>query len=173
MKASFAKYKVYLHQDVRILNPFFIYDLIDAFRRNPDAGMIGMIGTESVPDSGVMWQAKRYGAVVHTESSEEHMADTFDENSPFGSDFSAALTDGFLIATCVDLPWREDVFKGWHFYDASQSMEFKSHGYNIIIPTQDPGVFMILAVSDGMVMMRPDSYLLKHIWKARRRAAWR
>lgn len=138
MKASFAKYKVYLHQDVRILNPFFIYDLIDAFRRNPDAGMIGMIGTESVPDSGVMWQAKRYGAVVHTESSEEHMADTFDENSPFGSDFSAALTDGFLIATCVDLPWREDVFKGWHFYDASQSMEFKSHGYNIIIPTQDP-----------------------------------
>lgn len=136
MNSSDAKYKIYLHQDIRILNPYFIYDLIDCFDRNPKAGMVGMFGAETVPESGVMWQARRFGAVVHSEFSRERIAETFDEKVAFEKDFKAALTDGFLIATRVDIKWREDIFKGWDFYDASQSMEFTSRGYEIVIPVQ-------------------------------------
>lgn len=138
MRASNARYKVYLHQDVRILNPFFIFDLVDEFINNPKAGMVGMMGADRVPESGVMWETSRYGAVIHTEFNEDGIASTIHECSPYeGGDFSAALTDGFCLATQKDIAWREDVFKGWDFYDASQSLEFRNRGYEIIIPHQE------------------------------------
>ena len=136
MNASDARFKVYLHQDVRIINPYFIFDCLDVFRRYPKAGMIGMMGAGNVPENGVMWKAARCGAVVHVEENGDGKEMTFHEKVSYGKDFSAALTDGFIMVTRVDIPWREDIFTGWHFYDASQSMEFLKQGYEIIIPEQ-------------------------------------
>ena len=45
--------------------------------------------------------------------------------------------DGFLMATQYDIPWREDLFDKWDFYDASQSMEFIRHGYKVVIPKME------------------------------------
>lgn len=47
------------------------------------------------------------------------------------------IIDGFIMITQYDIPWREDIFKGWHFYDVSQSMEFILKGYKIVIPNQE------------------------------------
>jgi len=47
-----------------------------------------------------------------------------------------ALADGFLLATQADLPWREDLFPGWHFYDVSQCMEFRKKGFKVAVPRQ-------------------------------------
>jgi hypothetical protein len=44
--------------------------------------------------------------------------------------------DGLIMITQYDLPWREDLFNGWHFYDSSQSMEFIKSGYKVVIPRQ-------------------------------------
>ena len=41
-----------------------------------------------------------------------------------------------MIVTCYDIPWREDIFDGWDFYDLSQCMEFKRRGYSIVVPFQ-------------------------------------
>ncbi len=136
MGKSKARFKVYLHQDVRILNPFFIFDLIDVFRRHPKAGMIGMMGSATVPESGIMWQAERFGAVVHVGLDDNDRTECYHERVSCGEDFSAALSDGFIMITREDIPWRSDILKGWHFYDASQSMEFTKRGYEIIIPEQ-------------------------------------
>ena len=136
MRNSDARYKVYLHQDVRILNPYFIFDFIDVFRRHPKAGLIGMMGAGCVPDLGVMWKAQRYGAVVHVEEGDEGNISTYHEHVSCGKDYAASLTDGFIMITQKDIPWREDIFDGWHFYDASQSMEFIKKGYEVIIPDQ-------------------------------------
>ena len=40
------------------------------------------------------------------------------------------------MATQYDIPWREDLFQGFHFYDVSQSLEFQRAGYLIGIPNQ-------------------------------------
>ena len=40
-------------------------------------------------------------------------------------------------ATQYDIEWREDIFTGWDFYDASQSMEFRKAGYKVIVPYMD------------------------------------
>ena len=45
--------------------------------------------------------------------------------------------DGAFIATQYDLPWREDLFTGWDFYDISQCFEFHRAGYQIATPYPD------------------------------------
>ena len=47
MKESDAKYKVYLHQDVFIVNQNFIPDILTLFRQK-EIGMIGMVGNTEV-----------------------------------------------------------------------------------------------------------------------------
>lgn len=44
-----AKYKVYLHQDVFIINGAFLYGLIQLFEEHEHLGMIGMVGSQYVP----------------------------------------------------------------------------------------------------------------------------
>ena len=50
---------------------------------------------------------------------------------------SVTAVDGLFLATQYDLPWREDLFPGWHYYDLSQCMEFTRAGYEIAIPRQE------------------------------------
>ena len=41
-----------------------------------------------------------------------------------------------IIVTNRDIHWREDLFDGWDFYDASQGMEFKKQGLRVVVPEQ-------------------------------------
>ena len=58
MDATDARYIVYLHQDVFILEKDFIKKTIKIFESDADIGMIGMVGTKKIPESGVMWENK-------------------------------------------------------------------------------------------------------------------
>ncbi len=60
------------------------------------------------------------------------------DEAPNGYCIGAEAVDGFLMATQYDIPWREDVFNGWDYYDASQSFEFRKAGYSVVVPHQDP-----------------------------------
>ena len=44
MEASDAKYKIYLHQDVFVVNKNILHELLMLFRHNPRIGMIGVAG---------------------------------------------------------------------------------------------------------------------------------
>lgn len=56
MAQTDAKYKVYLHQDVFIIEPDFIKHLVHLFQ-DPNIGMIGMVGSPKIPGSWyhVVW----------------------------------------------------------------------------------------------------------------------
>ena len=131
MQYSKAKYKVYLHHDTFIVNPDFIGDCLEIFRKDPQIGMIGNIGVRTMPDSGVMWDADRYGMVY-----EQHIYETeLLSNAVADSGYlDVDAIDGFLMVTQYDVPWREDLFTGWDFYDCSQSMEFIRKGYRVVVP---------------------------------------
>jgi hypothetical protein len=137
MNVSQAKYKVYLHQDVFILNENFIADVLNIFN-GPDSniGMIGMVGTPEMPEGGIMWQADRVGGMYDHKPDKTKMT-IFDKGKDGGC-FPVDAIDGFMMITQVDIPWREDVIKGWDFYDASQSFEFRRRGYKVVVPHQNP-----------------------------------
>lgn len=129
MNISDAKYKVYMHQDVFIVNKNFISDILDVFQ-DKSIGMIGMIGSPKLPDSCIMWDGERVGRIYSSnffKSGEGVM------NGETKQEFVEAI-DGLMMITQYDLPWREDLFDGWDFYDISQSFEFRRKGYKVVIP---------------------------------------
>lgn len=139
MRASDATYKVYLHQDTFILNKEFINHIIRIFETDETIGMIGMVGYEKISDSGVMWKStKRLGAVPMYGACKRYKDADFDKFDLEDVRYEeVAVIDGFLMATCIDLPWDETTFDGWDFYDTDQSFNFREKGYKVVVPVQD------------------------------------
>ena len=132
MNASDAKYKVYLHQDVFIINRDFIQNIIDIFTKDELVGMIGMVGAPKLPASGIMWENERCGSLYEWSIFETRKSRLKAEKLT-----EVEVVDGFLMATQYDIPWREDLFDKWDFYDCSQCKEFARHGYKVVVPVQE------------------------------------
>lgn len=134
MAASNAKYKIYLHQDVFILYSDFLQAILDIFQYDSTIGMIGMVGTVNLPCGAVMWFGPREGQLygLHQPAYEYT---SYHYHLSEGLHVAEAI-DGLMMITSVDLPWREDKFDGWDFYDISQSLEFRKAGYKIVVPEQ-------------------------------------
>jgi len=131
MTESDARYKVYLHQDAYITYPYFIHRLINLFKER-SIGLVGMIGSRTLPESCVWWESKdKYGWVIDT-------SDGFQREQKYltcakNKYEEVAAIDGLLMATQYDVPWRADLFDGWHFYDVAQCLEFRRAGYKIVV----------------------------------------
>lgn len=126
-----AKYKVYMHQDVHILYKKFIYDILKLFQENLQIGIAGMIGSKYLPENGIWWESSiRLGGVY-----DDHLGKMkefrYQENDAVYTE--AAALDGLLLITQYDVPWREDLFSGWHFYDVSQAIEFQKKSYKAVV----------------------------------------
>lgn len=135
MRASTAKYKVYLHQDTFIVHPHFLIDTVKLFEKNPQIGMLGMIGIPKMPESGIMWDGEQVGNVYET-----HIYETIIRGNLVSTAqgyVEVEAVDGLLMMTQYDIPWREDIFDKWDFYDASQCMEFIRKGYKVAVPNME------------------------------------
>ncbi len=130
MRHSRAKYKVYLHQDTFLINHHFLQDILDIFHSDRKIGMIGVIGSPKVPENGVMWDSVRYGMIY-----EQHIYETVKLSNQCSKPLEEVeAVDGLLMVTQYDIPWREDLFDQWDYYDCSQSMEFIRRGYKVVVP---------------------------------------
>lgn len=138
MTASDAKYKIYMHQDVFILNKNILSDLLAIFQSDPQIGMIGMVGYDEVSSDGIMWHAsQRRGNIYQKKPAASYPCLSEYHYSLEKDGFhQAAEIDGFLMATSHDLPWNTELLKDWDFYDAFQSINFLQHGYKIAVPFQ-------------------------------------
>lgn len=130
MYSSKAKFKIYLHQDVKIINPNFLMDLLGLFTKHPRLGLLGMAGAKKLNTNGIWWSSDSCFGKVLWEESLHFWNDVASEYEP------AQAVDGLAMITQYDLRWREDLFKKWHFYDISQSLEFIKAGYEVGIPRQ-------------------------------------
>lgn len=137
MQYSKAKYKVYLHQDVFIVNPYFIRDMLAVFQMDRQIGMLGMVGALKIPQSGIMWKSERVAMLYEQRVYETVLLNRQKQPAKNDAYWEVEAIDGLLMATQYDLPWREDLFTGWDFYDASQSMEFIRHGYKVVVPKME------------------------------------
>ncbi|WP_273226425.1 glycosyltransferase [Geosporobacter ferrireducens] len=134
IRDSNAKYKVYLHQDVFILNRNLIKDFLMIFEKYPDIGLMGMAGAKTIPSSGIWWESShRYGQVFDSHTGKMTLLRFNQVENEYEK---VKAIDGLMMITQYDVPWREDLFDGWHFYDTSQSMEFERAGYEVVIPKQ-------------------------------------
>lgn len=135
MRESDAKYKVYLHQDVFVLNQNFIADMLSVFA-DEQVGMMGVVGCLELPKSGIVYVSWDKGRLKTNNTSFKAFEMAFKDDDEDEEVSIVSAVDGLLIATQYDLPWREDLFDGWDFYDISQSLEFTKAGYLIKVPRQ-------------------------------------
>lgn len=133
MNSTDAKYKIYMHQDVFIRNRDFLRDIIAIFKRDRTVGMIGMMGGNAMPKTGVAYLAWDVGMV---DCRDADMAYLLSGRPEIKEDIVVEAVDGLLIATQYDVPWREDLFHDFDFYDVSQSFEMRRQGYEIVVPFQ-------------------------------------
>lgn len=134
MKASDAKYKVYMHQDVFIINKNFIYDILNVFHQDAKIGMLGVIGAKTIPTSGIWRESNhKYGKIYDSSTGTLELLSYKEVEDDFKV---VKVIDEQIMVTQYDIPWRADIFDGWHFYDLSQSVEFAKQGYNVVVPRQ-------------------------------------
>lgn len=138
MAGTDAKYKIYMHQDVFIVYRDFLYAILDIFMDNDQIGMIGMVGTEKMASDGVMWHGYRKGNLIRKC---EHSYYDFNQYQYTIQDgyCNVDAIDGLMMITSKDIPWREDLFDGWDFYDVSHSFEMKRNGFQVVVPKQKIG----------------------------------
>lgn len=133
-----AKYKIYMHQDVFIVNRNFLSDILTIFNSDEKIGMIGMIGYPTVSPCGIMWTEKRYGAVpmYGVAKCRYKQMDFSGYSYNVKKELNdCAIIDGLCMITQYDIPWDED-FSAWDFYDASHSIDMLEAGYRVVVPTQ-------------------------------------
>ncbi len=133
MESSEAKYKVYLHQDVFIRNQNFLIDLLRIFKSDPSVGMIGVVGGDRMPKTGVAYRAWNAGIADCRDPDMAYYLACAPKDT---KDRYVEAVDGLLIATQYDIPWREDLCRHFDFYDISASFEMRKRGYRILVPYQ-------------------------------------
>ncbi len=134
MKSSDAKYKVYLHQDTFLLNQNFIYDILNIFESDESIGMIGVLGRRELPDDADCYIWDTGGTYAYNGLTVLNLRYYQDKKKKY---IPVKAVDGLLMATQVDLPWREDFLDGWDFYDVSQAIEMSRKGYQTVVPCQE------------------------------------
>lgn len=146
---SAAKYKIYLHQDTFILNKNLLFDLLDYFSA-PEIGMIGVMGGARIPKSGVWFHdgLHSYGVIMRVGIAEgifrKILPAKLNKRKVRKMSFLPVLVryipvaciDGLFMATQYDIPWREDLFGGFIYYEGPICLEFIKNGYQVIIPRQ-------------------------------------
>ncbi len=135
IKNTDAKYKVYLHQDTFIINRNFIHDILKIFKEDEKVGMIGVVGSKTIPTNGVWWESQqKYGKVYEKHTGNMELLNF---NEVINEYEEVKAIDGLIMVTQYDVTWREDIFDGWHFYDISQSVEFNLADYKVVVPMQN------------------------------------
>ena len=138
MQASNAKYKVYLRQDVFILNRNFIPDLLNIFEKDEKIGLIGMAGCSKLPENADCIECWDIGSMEVFDG--RTLADNFELRQPEKEYESVMAVQGTIMITQYDIGWQEeleDVLDGWDFYDIALSLEMKKHGYLVVVPKQN------------------------------------
>lgn len=134
LRRSDAKYKVYLHQDTLVVNKQLVRDLKALFA-DESIGAVGVIGCRNLPRSGIWWDGMRtYGRVLHA-CEPESVVDSVGMQ-PEGAYIEVEAVDGLFIAMQYDIPWREELFTGWHLYDTSICKEVQRSGKRVVVPNQ-------------------------------------
>lgn len=139
---------IFMHDDIIIETPSITKKIIKLFENNPEHGIIGLAGTDTLV-SGMWWEKrdKMYGQVKH-----QHDGRTW-KNS-----YSNGFGDNLKEVVCIDglffavhkkrLKEKfDEEFKGFHFYDIPFCVENFKQGVKIGVTTK----IMVIHKSIGMV----------------------
>lgn len=131
-EAAGWRYKVYVHQDVVLLNARLVSDLLQLFR-DRTIGLVGVAGCRFLPPTYVWWDGSGLFGMVVEDRGKGPQLRNFGE--PADAYQAVECVDGLFLATQYDLEWDERI-PGFHFYDVAQSTRFLLRGYGVVVARQ-------------------------------------
>lgn len=160
MRSSDAKYKVYMHQDVFIRDSRFLEKTLRIFKEHPKTGMIGMAGGIGIPENGVVYSSWNVGKVDCREPDLSYVLLCGPNQT---KDQTVDAVDGLLMMTQYDLPWREDLFSDFDFYDVSQAFEFRRQAMRLwCLTRKNPGWCTTVDLQSSPIMTGTG----RSVWKS-------
>lgn len=139
---------VFMHDDIIIETPSITRKIIKLFQNNPEYGIIGLAGTDTLV-SGMWWEKRdrMFGQVKH-----QH------EGRTWKNSYSGGFGDNLKEVVCVDglffavhkkrLKEKfDEEFNGFHFYDIPFCISNFLNGVKIGVTTK----IMVIHKSIGMV----------------------
>lgn len=149
MQQSSARYKVYLHQDVYLVNPGLLGELLRLFQIYPRLGLVGVVGCTRIPLNGIwfvnnplhiygcLWEYRRPGGPSALLGPLNRKRMHFMRFRSFVGDYLPAVAvDGLFMATQYDVPWVNPL-GGFELYDQVQSLNFLRDGLEVGIARQE------------------------------------
>lgn len=130
-----AKYKVYLHGNTYITNRNLIKDILDIFTNNKQVGLIGVVGAKRLPTNGIWWND--VGKVGEVNILRNGANEYYKLNNIIEKYEIVEAVDGLIMATQIDINWKDKIFDGLYFYDISECMEFIKKGFQVVVPKQE------------------------------------
>lgn len=115
MNSSDAKYKVYLHQDVFIINPNFMIDLLEIFGKDTRIGIVGCIGAAKLGKTAMAVSSWDTGKVIHN-----CIPMLMEGEKEITNDYAQVQAlDGLLLATHMIFHggktlWMDGIFMTFH-----------------------------------------------------------
>ena len=138
MLHSNSKYKLYIHHDTFIIDYNLLHKLIKAFKSDTSIGMIGNTGSTHLTKTARWFESD----IQHRRCNiyKDILLNVQHCNSLYTlSDLEyAEAIDGIFMATSYDVLWREDLFDGWHYYDISQTYEYRKADLKTVFTTSQP-----------------------------------
>ena len=160
MRKSDAKYKLYLDERVRILEPNMLLLAFSILEKDQSIGVLGVAGARVIPiDADCLHARKRLGKLrfgmpwQDVSWSDDGMVD-------------AAVLDGYFLMTREDVFWREDLFAGECFLDIAQCVDMRLRGYQVVVAEQKSpwvqyeGTFPIPATHDREAFLNAYSEIV-------------
>lgn len=138
MLRSDAGYKLYIHHDTFIIDRDILNKLISVFRNDSVIGMIGNTGTTHLTNTAKWFTSdikQRRGNLYHDKLLNVQQFESLYKHADY--EYAEAI-DGIFISTSYDILWREDIFDNWHYYDISQTYEFRYAGLQTVFINMPP-----------------------------------
>lgn len=146
---------VFIHQDVALEDPIWVFKMLSTFASYPECGLIGMVGTTEMPGKNQMyWESGRqyiYGQLYSGVERADWKFNEIEESK------EVACIDGFFMATNWQLKFDEHL-NGFHLYDMAYSRQVKE--LNQTIRVIDYKAHHIGAIRND----KPDFETYNKIW---------
>lgn len=121
--------KLYLHDDLEILEPRRFVEQLEEALEDPSVGMVGAIGSTTL-DRLPWWHEPRIvGMIRHG----RHQGLVSEYGNPIEGPTEVAAVDGIVYATREDLWLPEESYRGFHMYDMEASRLMAEKGKRIVV----------------------------------------
>ncbi|MGG7151283.1 glycosyltransferase [Clostridium neonatale] len=135
MQKNNAKFKVYLDENITIINKNFIKKVLDIFNKDKKIGVIGIKGSKKLPASVTFDHSLQKYGKIYSCTNGSMKCQSY--NEAIGDYEKVQVIYGGIFVTQYDVDWRSDIFASTYFSCVAQCLEFETLGYKTVVPKQN------------------------------------